>query len=105
VPVAERLAILIQALRGAENPTRTTIQTLSTSGSTLGDKKTISALVQPLPAIPEAGALSITADGTYMTRSGFTQFLHAASVSGAALSKLTINENRFVATFTLYARS
>lgn len=102
--VAERLAVLVQAIREAENPTRTTIQGMNTGTTATGEKKAVLAFIQPLPGVPEAGSLSITIDGQYLTHDGITEFLEAAQQAGGALTALTVNDNRFKATFTLYAR-
>lgn len=104
-PLAERLSVLIRAIREAENPTRTSVQALSTGTTASSDRRAVSQLVQPLPGLAEAGALSLTVEGQYLTRDGFIQFLSAAQSVGGAISTLLIQDNRFKTTITLYART
>lgn len=103
-PIEERLAHLVVWLRKAEPMTRVSIQTLALEGGASSDRHAANAMLQPLAGFPEAGAVGLTVDGTYLTRAAFEEFLAAGRDAGASLTALNVLERRFQATFRLYGR-
>ena len=103
-PIEERLAHLVVWLRKAEPVTRVTIQTLALEGAASSDRHAAHAMLQPLALFPEAGAVDLTVDGSYLTRAGFEDFLAAGRDAGASLTALNVLDRRFQATFRLYGR-
>lgn len=96
--------MLVRALRQAEGEHRVIVQTLIGGNSSSTDKKTVGALAQPLESVAEIGQLPVRIEGQFLTRDGLEKFLIAGNKTGASLSALQIQDNRFKATYTLYGK-